>query len=103
MSETKPKKLEIVKVDPSMHKEIIAESARLEIFMYDVVALAWQAYKEARDKTPPRHENVPVELRKYLVMLSDVLASPYEDIIDGVTRNIDLFHELLQRRTRKRD
>ena len=103
MSEKKQKKTEIVKVDPTMHKEIIAESGRLEIFMYDVVELAWQAYKDARDKTPARDEKIPAGLRKYMDMLSDVLASQEADIIDGVTRNLDLFHELLRRRTHKRE
>lgn len=103
MSETKPKKLEIVKVDPSMHKEIIAESARLEIFMYDVVALAWKAYKDTRDKATPRDEKIPPALRRYVDMLVDVLASQETDIILGVTANLDLFHELLRRRTHRQE
>lgn len=103
---TKKEKL-VVKVDPELHAEIDAERARLKLFMYDVVDLAWQAYKAARDKTTPREEKIPPQLRKYMDMLADILASEEASeepsIIDGVTRNLDLFYELLQRRTRKRD
>ncbi len=105
MSERKPKKDPMIRVSEPMHKEMDLEGNRLDLFLYDVVALAWQAYKEARDKTPPKHEKVPVELRRYLDIAAEILGSGEKGIIDGLTANLDLFHEVLlaRRRTRRQD
>jgi hypothetical protein len=102
MTDSKDKKeLKAIKVPPGLHREIEKESTERDLYMYEVVTLAWERYKTSSGM-PPVHSEQQSQLskphREAHELLQQVLDHGDSKAVEWIIGNLRMFAEALNGR-----
>lgn len=104
--------LKTIRIRAQIHREIDMERASTGYAIYELVEMAWEAYKKRQisvesEKTKEYTSFVPSDYseteRVYADRLLLILRSQSKDAIEAVTKNIDTFHRLAELDLKLRD